>query len=372
MFYVNPMSYSNLSVYDFSLLSHLKVDGHYFCSKRYDQGELKRFSINKIYKYNDLPQPLKTLSYVLSQLRLVYYDIILKPEVIHIQWIKFYYYDYFIYLIIKLITPSVQIVHTVHNVLPHDSGEKYNYIFKKYYKLVDKLIVHHESTGKELCKRYSIDDNKIAIINHGIIDDNGLYSTDNDDVLCQELTINKGKYIFGFLGSISKYKGIDLLVDTIIEYKTNLIDINVEIIIAGLGYLPRIEELQKTSNVTIINRHLSDHEISFLYRKCDCIVLPYTRISQSGVLFTAIAMNTPVIVTNCGGLTEPFDHGNIGQILSEQTIEELYQKIVLVVESLREGGFLNHEFQKVKAIYSWGKISNTTAELYSSLISKVH
>lgn len=62
-------------------------------------------------------------------------------------------------------------------------------------------------------------------------------------------------------------------------------------------------------------------------RLSNVISLPYSKISQSGVLFSAIENDIPMIVSDVGGLSEPLSIGNIGWILDEPTANNLYKEI---------------------------------------------
>ena len=55
----------------------------------------------------------------------------------------------------------------------------------------------------------------------------------------------------------------------------------------------------------VLDKFLSDNEFNDLIEKSDVLIFPYRKISQSGVLLTALAHRKPVLVSRVGGLTQP-------------------------------------------------------------------
>src|SRR5439155_8070941 len=53
-----------------------------------------------------------------------------------------------------------------------------------------------------------------------------------------------------------------------------------------------------------LTRFVSDAEAAALFRRADVAVLPYREIDQSGVLFTALAFGTPLVLSDAGGFPE--------------------------------------------------------------------
>ena len=364
VFYINPMSYNNLSAYDSSLLSNLKVSGGtYFCSKNFERTDPPGFDIKRLYNYNKYSQPLKTLSYIYSQCKLLYYLIKMKPKLIHLQWIKIPIIDLFFLHMFKQYNKTIKIILTVHNILPHDSGMKQFRAYNSVYSLSDMLIVHHQSTKETMVSMFNIADDRIKIIKHGhlnISKGNNIEPKRKNDPT---------KFVFGFLGVISEYKGIDILIDTWLENSEQFERNKYELIIAGEGHIPKKGIIQQLNSVKIINKYLNEHEFMYYLHSCDSIILPYINISQSGLLMTAINNSIPTIISQAGGLSEPFQYGNIGVIMKELSSHGLKEAMI----SMREkyNSFNNSEFSKVKEAYSWETISLEYDVLYRTICTSL-
>ena len=77
-----------------------------------------------------------------------------SPDIIHIQWLLFYQFDYFWLRILRcrLRSKNIKIVLTAHNVLPHINGYKYKNILEKIYSQFDGIIVHSEVLKEQMIK----------------------------------------------------------------------------------------------------------------------------------------------------------------------------------------------------------------------------
>ena len=134
--YVDPMSYNNLAIYDKNLLSNIQEEVMFIGNVKYKGDKLgdKMRLIFTYSKYNIF----KSLFYIFNFLQL--FLIILKeiPKVIHIQWFKLPSFDFIYIKLLKFI--KIKIVHTAHNVLTHNSGDKHIVIYNKLYNKVDQII----------------------------------------------------------------------------------------------------------------------------------------------------------------------------------------------------------------------------------------
>ncbi len=59
-----------------------------------------------------------------------------------------------------------------------------------------------------------------------------------------------------------------------------------------------------------MDRFVTDSEMPAFFRRADLVVLPYRRIDQSGVLYTALAFGKAMVLSDVGGFSEiGRDHG---------------------------------------------------------------
>jgi len=367
VFFVDPMSYSGLAVYDYSLLSNLKdVDFHFFGNHKY-ANENTDVTINRIYDYSDKFFVLKPLSYIGSQRKLFALIKKERPQIVHFQWLKMPAYDYKLLKRIKKL--SVKVVFTAHNILPHDSGDRYAGIYGKIYALADIIIVHSEKTKNELIQKYDLPQQKIKVVPHGILNfaEVDVQKVQTHVTNFKETYKTEGQVTFAVLGAISAYKGVDIVVDS---WKSPLIANNakMKLIVAGSGRFDKLRDLKDIENAIVINRFLEIEEFMALLKIADYVLLPYRKISQSGVLLTALQEKKRVIVSEVGGLTDPFEFGNIGYILNNLTPEELITTILKAYNEFESGRPDDEIWDTIFSHYDWKQIGQMTKKIYQSLV----
>ncbi len=365
VFFVDPMSYHNLALYDYSLLSNFEhIDFKYFGNYKYDINDQK-VPIERLYEYNSKFSFLKIFSYIKSQRKLVRNVQREKPKVIHFQWFKVAIYDYLILLRIKKM--GVKIVYTAHNVVQHYGLDRYTRMYHKIYKIVDVIIVHSEKTKDELIEKYHIPEKKIKVVPHGIL------SFDHvDSSKIREYIENFRRHydignqiVFAMLGEINFYKGVDIVIDA---WKSpRLVDNdNVKLIFAGKGKYNRLKELDTIKNTIVINRFLETEEFMALLKIADFILLPYRQISQSGVLLTTLHEKKRVIVSDVGGLSDPFRFGKIGYIL-ERLESALLTDIILTAADEADKLPNNEVWEAIFHHYDWKTIAVKTQKIYEEI-----
>lgn len=372
LLYVDPQSYRNLSMYDYSLLKGMK-NYHiiYCCNKLYDAPSLDNVAFLPIFSYRQEMNPImKIISYLGSLLKLV---LILKserPDVLHIQWWKQWNLDYFFLSIYKKYVG--QIVFTAHNLVPHNTGKSMKAKCIKYYQKVDKIIVHDRNSKNELIRDFCVDEKKIGVIAHGILD----FKVEEKEVesIMDDISRKyklKDKLVFSTMGGQSPYKGTDLIRDAFISSNYLKNNKNIFLIIAGKGNIVTQNFAHQYSNVWVADYALSDSEFQAVMRLTDVMLLPYRKISQSGVLLTTIQNQIPFAVTPMGGLIEPFEMAPVGWIISKPTIEsvrECMEELARDIEGTKAVKHNQSNWHLVKVKYDWKNISMQTENFYEMLM----
>lgn len=371
-FYIDPQSYSNLALYDYNLLKCVNNEVVFIGSSLYDQEIPSNVHFLPYFTYNNKNLFLKGISYILSLFKIARKVKEKCPELVHIQWIRLFWVDY---IFLKwLMRKNCKVVYTVHNTLPHDDiKEKTFRFFKRYYNLVDSLIVHTEVTKKELITKFGVLKSKISVIPHGLLEENC------DDGLIQEYVsrINKenrlkDKLVFTCLGAQSYYKGFDLVEQLWTESPMFGENNDLHLIVAGKATKGvNYDRLQNYSNVTILNYFLSKEEFQAVIMTSDIILLPYRNISQSGVLLSALSKNKPVIVSDKGGLTDPFKCGKVGWIIGDPNYSNFKYWMSEIIKGPDEVKQISQDielWQRIKYMFSWEQIGELTLNLYKVLV----
>lgn len=369
IFFIDPQSLRNLAIYDYSLQSHFPNGVHYFCSCHYDYQKHENINYHYVFKYNHLENNvLKALSYLWSYLIILFYILRLRPNIIHVQWFRIPVFDYYFYKTAKHLVPF-KLIYTAHNILPHDTGDKYKAIYSKIYKLTDHIIAHTKETQNKLNEIFNVSLNNITVIRHGYLKTGVSNNVDTNYQPEYQKKLD-GKLVFSAVGYQYDYKGSDIIAKAWEEYEELNQNKNIVLLIAGMNKGVDFSAIENYDNVIIDDRRIPNEEFHQILLDTDILLLPYKRISQSGILLSAISASIPVVVTKLGGLTEPFEVADIGWIIDNADAESLGKQLTYLannVQEVREKKNNEKIWQAARDFYSWDEISQKTVDLYFSL-----
>jgi glycosyltransferase involved in cell wall biosynthesis len=138
-----------------------------------------------------------------------------------------------------------------------------------------------------------------------------------------------------FFGRLSHYKGIDVLLNAMpLVFKEFP---NETLIIAGSsenGYnLDKVIIEKYKSRIIILNRYIPNKELVTLIQESKFVVCPYLDATQSGVLMTSYALNTPVVATNVGAFIEYIEQNVTGILIPANNPSKLADAIKLALQN---------------------------------------
>ncbi|VVB89942.1 D-inositol-3-phosphate glycosyltransferase [uncultured archaeon] len=172
-------------------------------------------------------------------------------------------------------------------------------------KNAQAYITHSEPDKKLIAARYGILPEKIHVIPHGLYDQ---YERINKKTAREKLKIDDEFVILSF-GLIRRYKGIPYLIKAF-EQLPEIISGKTRLLIVGEVWEDKKELIDIVHSsplkdkITLIDRYVEDSEVSLFFSAADIIVLPYLRVSQSGVAHIAMTFGKPIIVSDVQGLRE--------------------------------------------------------------------
>ena len=112
-------------------------------------------------------------------------------------------------------------------------------------------------------------------------------------------------------------------------------------------------------------------EVELYFAAADCLVLPYRRIYQSGVIFLAYRFGLPIIATDVGSFHEDIIDGVTGFICKPDDAENMAEKL----RKYFDGNLFHQREQTRKRIiefteqkYSWSNIGRQTYEVYARVL----
>jgi len=320
---------------------------------------------------------------LLSYVRLLRYAASSEARVVHILWNnKLETLDRTLLLLYYRLLGK-RIVFTVHNVNARrrDGGDTWlnRLTLRIQYHLVDHLFAHTEQAKSELQADFDVPDRKITVIPFG------LNSTVPDTALTslqarQRLGLsNRHKVVLCF-GNIVPYKGLEYLV----EAMALLAETHPEcrLIIAGQPKKPtayweqvagRISDLGLGSRVIMRIEYVPDTDTEIYFKAADVLVLPYTHVYQSGVLFLGYNFGLPVIASDVGSLKEeiieaetgfvckPRDPVDLAKSMETYFASDLYQHLEVCRPEIRNSVHQRH---------CWAQVGEIITGVYAQLVGR--
>lgn len=216
--------------------------------------------------------------------------------------------------------------HVLHDHIPHDEYYSIKGRLVKYwtYKVVFRLLLRHvnmihvhSSHQKDyLVKYYRVSSSSVLVHPHPI----GI-----PPAMRQYRKYSKSldKY-FLFIGRVEEYKGISILEQAVSSLEARNHDVS--IIVAGKNNNVSVKKL---NSIQYIDKFISDSEFIQLVEQAHCVVLPYLRATQSGVVCLVRALGSKVIATRVEGLREYVDPDN-SMLVTPGSVTELADALELV------------------------------------------
>jgi D-inositol-3-phosphate glycosyltransferase len=325
-----------------------------------------------------LRKALRVLSYYA---RLIPYSAVAKPKIFHILWNgKFEYFDRtLLALYYKLLGKKVAL--TAHNVNAgkRDSNDSLlnRLTLRIQYRLTDHIFVHTEQMKSELLHDFAVPAENVTVIPFGI--NNAVPSTDLTIAEAkQRLSLKSGEKAILFFGNIGPYKGLDQLVAAFQRLSARHPEYR--LIIAGkhrTGAETYVAQIRDATSLDVehgrvIQRieHIPDSEVEMYFKAADVLVLPYTHVFQSGVMFLGYSFGLPVIASDVGSLRDDIVEGRTGFLCRPSDPADLANTIESYFESDLFKN-LDRRRQEIrdyaKERHSWDVVGEKTRDVYAAL-----
>jgi glycosyltransferase involved in cell wall biosynthesis len=324
-----------------------------------------------------LTKLLRVLTYYL---RLIRYARTAEPNIFHILWNnKLEFFDRTL-LMAYYRRLRKNVVLTIHNVNAGKRDSKdtaFNRLtLRIQYRLADHIFVHTEKMKLELASEYGVPSSRVTVIPFGI----------NNAVPNTSLTPSEAKERLGlddrqrailFFGNLVPYKGVEYLIAAFRRLVAH--NHQYRLVIAGSpatneDYWPPIRKTLQAEmlkgQVFLKDDFIPDAETELYFKAADVLVLPYTYIYQSGVLFLGHSFGLPVIASDVGCLKDEIVEGQTGFLFRPKDTHDLARAIETYFESdlyshldERRGQIRDYATRR----HSWDAVSQATMSVYANL-----
>ncbi len=252
------------------------------------------------------------------------------------------------------------------NIIPHE--KRFGDVpFTKYFvKPVDAFITMSEKVLGDL--PIFANGKPAKFVPHPLYDNFG--AKISKDEARRYLGIGGNEKILLFFGFIRKYKGLDILFDSmkLLEGQPFKLLVAGEFYEDKKQYNEQIGQLGIKSQLILKTDFIADSDVKYYLCAADVVVQPYRNATQSGVTPLAYHFEVPMIVTNVGGLPSLVPDGKVG-LIAEPNAASIAEK---VIEYFDKGpaSFLPYLVEEKKK-YSWVKMTEAIVEAASDNTSYI-
>jgi glycosyltransferase involved in cell wall biosynthesis len=243
--------------------------------------------------------------------------------------------------------PGTRRILICHNVEDHEGGALRGFLARGAFLAADAFVVHSEEDRTRLAR---ISPGRPAVVlPHPVSTAPAPTRADAR----RRLSLDDAPLVL-FLGLIRRYKGVDRLLDAAPEIVR---DTGARIAVVGEVF-PDAEELSRRAAASSVRDRLlwkdvyvSEEEMGVWLAACDVVVLPYRRISGSGIAARAFAAGRPVVASDVGGFRDVVEPGVTGERFPPGDAKALAAGVAAVLA--RPPGFYDEGLARAAERASW-------------------
>ena len=231
-----------------------------------------------------------------------------RPEALLFQWWTGSVLHSYVLLALAARLQGARIIIELHEI--QDTGEAGMAPARIYVRrfgrwlmgMADAYLVHSEFDRAALGKSFGIGQRPVRVVRHGPFSH---YAVAESEPL-REVPDDACNILF--FGTIRPYKGLEDLVRAFESLASE--DERCWLTVVGETWedwtepIEMIKASKYQDRITLVNRYVSDAEVSRWFAGADVVSLPYRRSSASGPLHLTMDAGLPVVVTDVGGLRE--------------------------------------------------------------------
>ena len=276
-----------------------------------------------------------------------------KPDLIH-----FVFTHPWFTLTMPLIAKRYPVVFTMHDVTPHHGEEKLRNVFaiRSIVNYAKAIFVHGPQCLKMASDLYPERRNILVEIPLGHYDF-------PHDITLQEQKPEPATFLF--FGRLLPYKGLSVTLEALKRILPRHPE--AKIIIAGEGSLKQehaaIGSLSR--NLEVMNRRVSEEELSRLMARSIALLAPYTHASGSGIVATAYAFARAVIASHIGGLIDMVVHDQTGWFVEPNDADGLASAMERAIENPERMLLMGRQAKEyARTEWGWERIADAHIRTY--------
>jgi len=274
-------------------------------------------------------------------------------DVVHFQWLALAQLD-------GLLLPRGRpLVLTAHDILARYATPGQRAAQRRLYRRFDAVIAHSARGRARLIDELGLPAERVHVIAHGAF----AHLAAAPPAPLPEGLVDSGEPVVLCFGLIRPYKGIDVLLEAWRGIE------GAQLWIVGL---PRydISALRASAGASVswVPRFVSDGELAACFRRAELVVAPYRESEQSGVVATALAFGSPLLLSDVGGLGEVAQAGAARLVAAGDALSLRKGIAELLGDGEARAALSASARVLAEGVWSWQRVAERTAALYRSLL----
>ncbi len=286
-----------------------------------------------------------------------------QADIVHFQWLPIPNVDR---LLLKSFPRPV--VLTAHDVTPREVRPGARGGTPAVLRAVDAVVVHSRAGARRVVAKAAVPAERVHVIPHGAFTHLTRATEGSQPAALAGL---EDRRVVLFFGLVRPYKGVDLLVDALAGTPDDVV-----LLVVGMPRMPlaplerRAAELGVADRVRFVPEYVPDADVPAYFRRADLAVLPYREIEQSGVLYTALAFGTPLLLSDVGGFPEIAEHG-AARLFEPGNTQALHAALTeLLDDEPARRALSERALDLAGGEHSWKRAAALTEELYRRLLEE--
>ena len=255
-------------------------------------------------------------------------------------------------------------------------------LFSSGQNMIDQIenLLIQEAWHNIVCSQYmqslchfSFDfpNDKMTIIPNGVrYKEFAVELSDDEKLVHHKKYAELDEAIVAYIGRLVPEKGVNVFlgaVEKVLETKPKT-----KFVIAGEGWhrneLERITKELKITNRVLFTGYLPEEDFLAYFNVADILVVPSTYEPFGIVALEGMATNTPIIVSDVGGLSEIVDHQWTGMKVPPDNSNSLSDAIIRLLDDEKLGNqIVTNAIEKLKHVYDWYIIADHTIKVYEQI-----
>lgn len=273
-----------------------------------------------------------------------------QADIVHFQWASVQEVDW-------ALLPDLPLVITAHDILPRQARRLQRAGQRRLYAKADAVVVHSEHGRRRLIAEAGVPADRITVIHHGAFE----HLADVTPQAPPELAgAAAGPPAALLLGLLRPYKGLDVLYDAWRQCD----GLDAQLWVVGA---PRMKLPDAPPGVTVVPRFVDEAEVAWCLNNAALVVLPYREIDQSGVLFSALGLGRPLLLSDAGGFPELGDAA--AHVKARDAVALAAALRRLLEDENARAGLAAAALRAAAGDFSWTASAAAHAALYERLLS---